>query len=98
MASGDLRCSRGREARLSMTRIEYLKTDGGCPKWVAYECLEDGSERFAEREVRSEEWVSFVPSETESAVAHVIREELQRPDGVLRLHHVDGTLGIDWAR
>jgi hypothetical protein len=86
------------ESGCTMRRIEYLKTDGGCPKRVAYDCDEDGSERFAEREVESEEWVSFVPSGSESGVARAIRKECQKPDGAVRWHHEHGTLMVDWIR
>ena len=82
----------------SMARIEYVKTDGGCPKRVAHECDQSGRERFAERELRSEEWVTFVPSEAERAVARAIQEELKKSNGALRLHHEHGALTIDWAR
>jgi len=81
-----------------MERIEYLKTDGGCPKVVAYECNDAGEESFFERDCRSDDWLPFVPEASERSAARYIREEANKEGGILRLYHSHGGLTIDWAR
>lgn len=81
-----------------MQRIEYMKVDGGCPKFVVCEIDSSGSERFLERDCRGVDLLPFVPSDDERSVAHRILREASQNNGVLTLHHVQGQLRIDWFR
>jgi hypothetical protein len=81
-----------------MQQINYLKAEGGCPKAVIYECDDSGCERFLERDCAGDDWVEFSPSEDERQVARSIREQMNQPDGWVRLHHEQLLLTIDWSR
>lgn len=80
-----------------MERIEYARTDGGCPQFVVYEFDDHGREEFKERDVRADEWISYTPSDEERHVAHHIRDDLRKENGALRMNYV-GKLRIDWVR
>jgi hypothetical protein len=88
----------GGRANQTMQRVEYLKTDGGCPKVVAYVCDDTGLEQFLERDCQANDWLPFAPSAEERQVARSIRDEASKEGGILRLHHTHGILRIDWAR
>jgi hypothetical protein len=67
---------------MDLDRIEYTKTDGGCPKLVRFECGERGQEEFAEQELGKSCWSSFTPSNNEREVARRILREASKENGV----------------
>ena len=65
---------------------------------VSYERDDEGAELFVERDCQEEELGAFVPSTEEREIARTIHAESHKQDRILRLHHWNGTLRIDWTR